>query len=98
MNKRLFAASAFVLFVIAANAMGQQSPPAGGASAKEKPASLQKEKDAAVRISVTLVQVDAVVTDGKGQPVTDLKPSDFEIFEDGRRQHITNFSYIATEP
>lgn len=69
MNKRPFVASAFVLFLFAANAVGQQSPPPGGASTKEKPASLQKEKDDVVRISVTLVQVDAVVTDDKGQPV-----------------------------
>lgn len=62
---------------------------------KEKPLS---EKDDVVRISVTLVQVDAVVTDRQGKQVTDLKPSDFEILEDGRPQHITNFSYIAMQP
>src|SRR4030095_17225285 len=62
---------------------------------KEKPVS---EKDEVVRISVTLVQVDAVVTDRQGMQVTDLKPSDFEIYEDGRRQQITNFSYIAMQP
>src|SRR5689334_4165513 len=38
----------------------------------------QKDKDEVVRISVTLVQVDAVVTDGKGKYVTDLQPEDFE--------------------
>ena len=54
-------------------------------------------KDEPVRISVTLVQVDAVVNDSKGRLVTDLKPEDFEIQEDGRPQKITNFSYISTE-
>src|SRR5215831_19432096 len=54
-------------------------------------------KDEPVRISVTLVQVDAVVNDSKGRPVTDLKAEDFEIQEDGRTQKITNFSYISTE-
>ena len=47
-----------------------------------------------IRITVNLVQVDAVVTDSKGRQVTDLKPEDFEIIEDGRPQKITNFSYI----
>ena len=47
-----------------------------------------------IRITVNLVQVDAVVTDSKGHQVTNLKPDDFEIFEDGRRQKITNFSYV----
>jgi VWFA-related protein len=98
MNKRLFSATSFVLFLIAANVVGQQSPPATGTSAKEKPGAPQKEKEDVVRISVTLVQVDAVVTDEKGRYVTDLKPEDFEIFEDKRRQQITNFSYINTQP
>lgn len=49
-----------------------------------------------IRITVNLVQVDAVVTDSKGRQVTNLKPSDFEILEDGRPQGITNFSYVFT--
>ena len=48
-----------------------------------------------VRISVDLVQVDAVVTDKKGRLVTDLRPEDFEIVEDGRKQPLTNMSYVA---
>jgi len=76
------------------NPAGTQQPETSK-TGKEKPHS---EKDDVVRISVTLVQVDAVVTDRQGQQITDLKPSDFEIFEDGRRQRITNFSYIAAQP
>ena len=48
-----------------------------------------------VRISVDLVQVDAVVTDKKGRLVTDLRPEDFEIVEDGRKQPLTNVSYVS---
>jgi VWFA-related protein len=48
-----------------------------------------------IRITVNLVQVDAVVTDSKRRQVTNLKPEDFEILEDGRPQTITNFSYIS---
>ncbi|HKF58597.1 MAG TPA: VWA domain-containing protein [Blastocatellia bacterium] len=60
------------------------------------PAGAQKSsKEEVVRIGVTLVQVDAVVTDSRGRHVTDLKPEDFEILEDGRSQHITNFAYIS---
>ena len=50
-----------------------------------------------VRINTNLVQVDAVVTKD-GKPVKDLKAEDFEIFEDGRRQTITNFSYVSNVP
>ena len=48
-----------------------------------------------IRITVSLVQVDAVVTDSEGRQVANLKPDEFEIFEDGHRQTITNFSYIS---
>lgn len=52
--------------------------------------------DTVIRINVNLVQVDAVVTDSHGNPVTNLTSDDFEILQDGKRQHITNFSYIST--
>jgi VWFA-related protein len=61
------------------------------------PQDLQRQpgKDDVVKISVTLVQVDAIVTDKNGRQVTDLKPEDFEILEDGKPQAISNFSYIS---
>jgi VWFA-related protein len=33
-----------------------------------------------------------------GKQVTDLTPEDFEIFEDGKKQVITNFSYVSNLP
>jgi VWFA-related protein len=51
-----------------------------------------------VRITTNLVQFDAVVTDKKGQQVTDLNPEEFEVTVNGRRQQITNFSYVVAEP
>ncbi|MBX7174801.1 MAG: hypothetical protein K1X72_27745, partial [Pyrinomonadaceae bacterium] len=51
--------------------------------------------DDVVKITTTLIQVDVVVTDKKGKIVTDLKPEDFEIFENNQKQDITNFSFIA---
>jgi VWFA-related protein len=56
------------------------------------------EDEDVVRISANLVQVDAVITDQKGKQVTDLQREDFEIYEDGRPQKITNFSYVSNEP
>ena len=47
-----------------------------------------------IRINVNLVQVDAVVTDSRGNPVTDLKADDFEVFQDGKPQVITNFEFV----
>ncbi|HYX43019.1 MAG TPA: VWA domain-containing protein, partial [Pyrinomonadaceae bacterium] len=54
-------------------------------------------QDEVVRITTNLVQVDAVVTDRAGHQITNLSPEDFEVYEDGRRQKITNFSYIALQ-
>src|SRR5712691_3270364 len=53
----------------------------------------QKPEDIdVVRITTNLVQVDAVVTDRNGKVVTDLKPEEVRIFEDGKPQKITHFS------
>src|SRR5437588_1394308 len=58
----------------------------------------QKPEDVdVVRITSNLVQVDAVVTDSKGKLVTDLKPEEVEIFEDGHKQKITHFSFNLSE-
>jgi VWFA-related protein len=48
-----------------------------------------------VRITTNLVQVDAVITDKSGHPITDLKPEEVEILEDGKPQKISHFSYIV---
>jgi VWFA-related protein len=63
--------------------------------APPKPAGLVE--DDVVRITTNLVQVDAVVTDKKGKPITDLRPEEIEIREDGRPQKVTNFSYVSLE-
>lgn len=47
-----------------------------------------------MRVTVTLVQVDAVVTDKAGRHVTDLTADDFEIYQDGRRQKVARSAYI----
>ena len=55
------------------------------------------DKDDVVRITTNLVQVDAVVTKD-GKPVTNLTADDFEIYEDGRKQTITSFTYVSNVP
>lgn len=44
------------------------------------------------RSGVTLVQIDAFVTDRDGRPVTDLTADDFEILESGEPREITAFA------
>jgi VWFA-related protein len=45
-------------------------------------------------IEVKVINVDVTVTDAKGHPVAGLTKSDFEIFEDGKLQKVTNFDII----
>jgi hypothetical protein len=54
----------------------------------------EQPSGAVIRVTVSLVQLDATVTDSKCRHVADLKPSDFEILEDGKPQKITQFSYV----
>src|ERR1700732_4021705 len=49
-----------------------------------------------LRVTVNLVQVDAVVTDSKGNQITNLIADDFVLLQDGKPQKITHFSYIST--
>lgn len=60
----------------------------------QTPTPAQQNEDV-VRISTSLVQIDAVVTDKDGKQITDLKQSDFELLQDGKLQKITKFSFIG---
>ncbi len=81
--KKTFAAL-IVTFLCALASFAQTPTP--------KPAA---DDDDVVKISTTLIQLDVTVTDKKGNVVTDLKPEDFEVFENGEKQEITNLSFIS---
>ncbi len=68
--------------------VAQQPPPS-------QPPPPDDDDEEVVRITTNLVQVDAVVTDGDGRHVTDLRPEEFEITEEGKRQEVTSFSYVG---
>src|SRR5215469_10031811 len=56
----------------------------------------QQNPDNVIRITVNLVQVDAVVTDSHDKPVTNLKKEDFVLLQDGKPQTIPYFAYVNT--
>jgi len=70
------------------NVFAQQTP---------QPRTSAQSADDVVKITTNLVQIDATVTDKNGRPVTDLRNEDFEVYEDGRLQKITNFSFVSAE-
>jgi VWFA-related protein len=69
----------------------QQTPPRQSNGAGE-----EVGEDDVVRIETQLISVPAVVTDKTGRPVTGLRAEDFQIFEDGRPQKLSNFSTTET--
>ncbi len=86
-----------VVFGFLSTGLGQQTaPPKPLPTPQQQPAS--PGDDDVVRITTNLVQVDPVITDADGKPVTDLRPEEVQILEDGKPQTITNFSFIALDP
>ena len=84
MKTNLFTAVFFTaFFAIAVNAQIVPPPPAPG--------------EDSIKISTTLIQVDVTVTDKKGNIVTDLKPEEIEIYENGVKQDVSAFSFINAE-
>jgi len=71
---------------------GTAQQPGGAAQA---PADLSQAPT--FRGGINYVRVDATVTDRKGQPVFDLKQSDFEVVEDGKPQTVDSFRLIRVD-
>ncbi len=63
--------------------------------AKPSPTPTPAEEEDVVKISTALIQVDVTVTDKNGKIVTDLKPEEVEIYENGKKQDVSNFSFIS---
>jgi VWFA-related protein len=55
------------------------------------------EGEYALKMTSRLVDVGIVAYDKKGHPVRDLKPEDFEIYDNGRKQEVRFFSQLASE-
>ncbi|MBW3563583.1 MAG: VWA domain-containing protein [Acidobacteria bacterium] len=73
------------LLLSAGAAQAQQTPPA------------DDQTPLMETIDIRVINVDAVVTDRKGNPVTGLTRDDFEIYENGQPQRITNFYEVNLE-
>lgn len=55
------------------------------------------QDDDVIRTRTAEVKLDVVVKDKKGRPVKDLKLGDFEVFEDGVKQKVQSFRFVATD-
>jgi VWFA-related protein len=59
--------------------------------AQQQPPPKAPEPFFAETIEVRIINVDVVVTDRSGKPVTGLTKNDFELYESGKKREITNF-------
>src|SRR5689334_15544031 len=75
--------SGLLAFPLSVCGQGSPSQPKGDAPRVSEP----------LRTNTRLVVVDVVVTDSKGQPVSDLKVEDFTLLEAGTPQKISGFSF-----
>jgi VWFA-related protein len=86
------AVSSFVIALLAGHTAAQQPPPQPP-PAKPAPAEAQ-QPPITFKVEVNYVEIDAVVTDAKGNFVRGLTRDDFEVIEQSKPQAITVFSLV----
>src|SRR5205085_5734267 len=92
-----------LILLAAVTLLGQSNPSTPSSSSSQAPAppsiaETPSEPSMVLKVTTRLVVVDVVVTDRHGAPVTDLKPGEFTILEDGKEQKITVFALARTNP
>ncbi len=68
-------------------------PPAAGAD--QQPIDRAQQP---IRTGINYVRVDVIVSDKQGEPVMDLKQSDFTVLEDGKPQTVDSFAVVKIDP
>ena len=72
-------------------------PPADNKPAQPKAELTSRDTNTTFKLRVNLVQVKTIVRDAKGDVVKDLKREDFEVYDQGKLQVITNFAVDTAE-
>lgn len=105
---RLLAAVTLLVLILPAAEVrrlsAQQAPAGAGAQGAARPDAGQPPVQAppggqapTIRGGIDFVRVDVFATDNKGNPITDLKQSDFEVIEDNAPQTIEQFRVVNIE-
>lgn len=96
----LFAIAVVAQTAPSAQAPASQTPSANAGAAKQGTATSQQAGSTipapVLKVTTRLVLADAVVTDHSGHAVTDLKPEDFEITDNGKPQKVRFFHLQQT--
>jgi VWFA-related protein len=75
----------------------QGPPPSDVPGRVQAPAAEAQPQQPIFRAGINFVRVDTIVTDNKGNPVTDLKAEDFQVTEDGAPQTVESFKLIKVD-
>ena len=95
---RLVAAVAALLAALVMPVPAQDRPATPPPATQQPPATpVGPDGQPIFRTGINTVRVDVIVTDSKGNPVTDLKLTDFEIAEDGKPQKPDTFRLIKID-
>lgn len=86
---RPFVPAAALLFLALTLVVGAQQPTASPQAQPDR-----QMPPVTFRVEINYVEVDAVALDREGRFVRDLQASDFQVFEDGKPQVITNFGLV----
>jgi len=71
------------------------SPPQ---TAQQPPATDPQQRQPTFKTGINFVRVDVIVSDKTGNPLFDLKPEEFSVYEDGKQQKIEQFDVIKVDP
>src|SRR6266852_7245634 len=63
---------------------------------QKKETNKSADDDDVIKVTTNLVSLDVIVKDKKGKAITDLKPEDFTVFENGVPQKIQFFDSTLT--
>jgi VWFA-related protein len=105
MMKAIRVMGAFLAATILSVGLSAEAPPAGSPpqtgqqQQQQTPPTLPENRVSIVppdiatfKVRVDLVTTDVIVRDSKGQFVSDLKPTDFEVYEDGVKQDVSQMT------
>jgi VWFA-related protein len=70
----------------------QQEPAKPPTGQKNGQAEQQKAPQVTLAVETNLVNIDAVVTDNEGNPITGLKKENFRVLDNNQPQQVTNFA------
>jgi VWFA-related protein len=84
MSKAIF--SLFLTAIICATTYSQ--------AARPSPTPPAEDGDV-VKITTALIQLDVTVTDRSGKVIPDIRPDELEVYENGVKQKLTNFSFVS---